>query len=214
VGVFKDYFFKTLRWPLIHRPGPLAALVEGLARALDEVRQDIIWLRNQFNPWTCEPGMIPPHAESRGIARYAEETGEQYRERCIRAFAWQCLGGGQLGMPQILAHAGYPGTKMFNVRHEDAERWAEFKPQVPVPESGLKAEDFPRIAWMANETKPARSRLAGIRVASTVHGTVYAGGITYTTIRVRLIPERTTSIRIIGAVHVGGYTHTVIRVRA
>ena len=214
MGVFKDYFFKTLRWPLIHRPGPLAMLVEGLARALDEVRRDIIFLRNQFNPWTCEPDMIPLHAKSRGITQYAEEMDEQFRERCIRAFAWQRLGGGQLGMPQILAHFGYPGTSMLNVRHENPARWAEFKPKVPVPDTGLEAEDFTRIAWMANETKPARSRLAGIQAASSVPGGVKAGGFTYSTIRVRLAPERTTTIRIIGAVYGGGYTHTVARVRA
>lgn len=213
MGVFKDYFFKTLRWPLIHRPGPLAALVEGLARALDEVRRDIIWLRNQFNPWTCELDMIPLHAASRGITQYATETDEQYRERCIRAFAWQRLGGGQLGMPQILAHFGYPGTEMLNVRHEDPERWAEFKPKVPVRDTGLDAEDFQRIGWTANETKPARSRLAGIQAASFIPGAVYAGGITFTTIRVRLTPERTTSIRMVGTIYGGGYTHTVIRVR-
>ncbi|WP_419787204.1 phage tail protein [Pseudodesulfovibrio sp.] len=214
MGVFKDYFFKTLHWPLIFRPGPLAALVEGLARAMDEVRQDIIWLRNQFNPWTCEPEMIPLHAASRGLVQYASETDKQYRERCIRAFAWQRLGGGQLGMPQILAHTGYPGTEMLNVRHEDPERWAEFKPKVPVPESGLAAKDFTRIAWTANETKPARSKLAGIQAASSVSASVSAGGITFSTIRVRLTPERTTAIRIDGAVHGGGYTHTVARVRA
>ncbi|OIQ51041.1 hypothetical protein BerOc1_02986 [Pseudodesulfovibrio hydrargyri] len=214
MGAFKDYFFKTLRWPLSHRPGPLAMLAEGLARALDEAREDVIRLRDQFNPWTCGPDMIPPHAGSRGITRYAAETDAQFRERCIRAFAWQSLGGGQLGMPRILAHFGYRGTSMLNVRFEDPERWAEFKPRVPVPASGLHAEDFPRIAWIANETKPARSKLAGIQVAGSVPGSVYAGGITYTTIRVRLTPERTTSIRINGAVHGGGYTHTVARVRA
>jgi len=213
MSVFKNYFFKTLRWPLIHRPGPLAALVEGLARVMDEVRQDIIWLRNQFNPWTCEPDMIPQHAASRGITQYASETDEQYRERCIRAFAWQRLGGGQLGMPQILAHLGYPDIEMLNVRHEDEKRWAEFKPKVPIQESGLEAKDYQRIGWVANETKPARSILAGIQATSSIPGTVYAGGITYTTIRVRLTPERTTSIRMIGTVYCGGYTHTVIRVR-
>jgi len=214
MSVFKDYFFKTLRWPLIHCAGPLAALVEGLARAMDEVREDIIWLRNQFNPWTCDPDMIPKHAGSRGISQHVSETSEQFYKRCLHAFAWNRLGGGQIGMPQILAHFGYPDTSMYNVRREEPARWAEFKPNVPVPKGGLKAEDFTRISWAANETKPARSKLAGIRVESSMPGTVYAGGITYTAIRVRLTPERTTSIRMVGTVYGGGYTHTVIRVRA
>lgn len=212
MGVFKDYFFKTLRWPLIHRPGPLAALIEGLARSLDEVRDDIIHLRDQFNPWTSEATMIPSHAGSRGLTQHATETDSRFRERCLRAFAWHRMGGGQLGMPQILAHFGYPDTTMLNVRHEDTERWAEFKPAIPI-RSGLQAEDYRLIGWIANETKPARSKLAAIRVTSTVDGLPHAGGITYTTIRVRLTPERSTSTTIIGALHGGGYTHTVTRTR-
>lgn len=214
MGVFKDYFFKTLRWPLIHRPGPLAVLVEGLARSFDEVRADIIRLRNQFNPWTCEPGMIPRHAASRGIRQHSAETDTRFRERCLRAYAWHRLGGGQLGMPQILAHFGYPDTTMLNVREQDPARWAEFMPRVPVPQGGLEAEDYRLIGWVAGETKPARSRLAAIRAASSVAGRVGAGGITFTTVRVRLTPERATSMTLHGAVFGGGYVHAVARTRA
>ena len=214
MGVFGEYFFKTLRWPLSHRPGPLAVLVEGLARSLDEVRGDIIWLRNQFNPMTCGQDRIPAHAASRGLTRHATESDNRYRDRCIRAFAWQRLGGGQLGMPRILEHFGFSGTTMHNVREDDPDRWAEFMPRVPVPDSGMQAEDVSLIGWVANETKPARSVLAGIRAASTINGSVGAGGITYTTVRVRLTPERATTLNIIGAVYGGGYTHTVARTRA
>jgi P2-related tail formation protein len=212
MSIFKEYFFKTLRWPLIHNVGPLAALVEGLARAMDEVRGDIIWLRDQFNPWTCDAGMIVKHAESRGISRHPSESEEGYRERCIRAFAWHRLGGGQLGMPQILAHFGYPGTEILNVRQEDPERWAEFKPQVPIPDSGLHADDFPHIGWIANETKPARSKLAGICVTSSVQGATHAGGIIYTTQYSQLLPQPVTAITLDSHVHGGGYLHTVGRI--
>lgn len=213
MGVFKDYFFKTLRWPLSHHPGALAVIVEGLAKSMDQVRGDIIHLRNQFNPWTCEPDMIAKHAASRGIRQHASESDEQFRARCVRAYAWQRLGGGQLGMPQILAHFGYSDTSMINVREEDPQRWAEFKPRVPV-KSGMEAEDFRTIGWVAVETKPARSRVAGIRAASTVAGSVNAGGITFSSIRIRLTPERTTNIQLTGSVYGGAYSHVVARTRA
>jgi P2-related tail formation protein len=213
MGIFSDYFFKTLRWPLAHRPGPLAVLVEGLARSLDEVRTDIIHLRNQFNPETCEMDLTPAHAESRGLTRHKMETDAQYARRCLRAYAWHRLGGGQLGMPRIFAALGYPGVTMRNVREDDPDRWAEFMPSVPVTDSGLAAGDYATIAQVANETKPARSLLAGIRATSGVPGGVRAGGIIYSTVRVRLMPERATTLNIIGTVYGGGYAHTVARTR-
>ncbi|NDV18281.1 hypothetical protein GO013_02475 [Pseudodesulfovibrio sp. JC047] len=213
MSIFKEYFFKTLRWPLIHRAGPLAVIVEGLARSMDEVRRDIIWLRNQFNPWTCDETMIAAHAESRGIIRHPSESETKYKDRCIRAFAWHRLGGGQMGMPRILDHFGYPDTKMLNVRTEDPDRWAEFKARIPALE-GMNSEDYQRIGWIAGETKPARSKLAGIQATSNVPVTISAGGTTISIVRIRLLPERVTAIHIITNVHGGGYTHTVARTHA
>lgn len=210
MSIFKDYFFKTLRWPLIHRAGPLAVIVEGLARSMDEVRRDIIWLRNQFNPWTCDETMITAHAESRGIIRHPSESETKYKDRCIRAFAWHRLGGGQMGMPRILDHFGYPDTEMLNVRTEDPERWAEFKARIPALE-GMNSEDYQRIGWIAGETKPARSKLAGIQVKSSVAGTVKAAATTITIIKIVLTPERPDHVKIVGSIFSGGYTHSVIR---
>ncbi len=213
MSVFKEYFFDILRWPLIAKPGPLAMLVEALARSLDDVREDIIWLRDQFNPWTSETQMIPPHALSRGIVRHESETDQQYQERCIRAFAWHQYGGGQVGMPNILAHFGYPQAQMLNVRAEDIARWAEFRVRLPIPKTGLRTNDYQRIGWIVGETKPARSVLAGIVVNSQSPTTVYVAGTTYTSMRVRLGLERVTAMRFLGVVCGGGYTHTVVHIR-
>lgn len=214
MSVFHDYFFRTLRWPLASYLGPLAMLVAGLARCFDQVREDIVWLRNQFNPWTCDPEMIPAHAESRGLTRYDWETDEQYINRCIRAFAWHRLSGGNSGMPRILEHFGFNGVTIHNVRKDDEARWAEFKPVVPVPESGLAENTATIVSKVSNETKPARSLLAGVGAASSTKAGVVAGGITYTTIHSRLVPERVTSIEIAAAAIAGGYVHTVARSRA
>jgi P2-related tail formation protein len=211
MSIFKDYFFKTLRWPLIHRAGPLAALVEGLARSLDDMRQDIIWLRDQFNPWTCEPEMIVRHAESRGIRQHATETDVRFRNRCIHAFAWQRLGGGQMGMPQILNHYGYPNTRMLNVRAEDSERWAEFRVNMEVPETGLKCEDYTVVKDVSNDQKPARSLLAGLNINAQVSGSIKVAGITITSVVSRISPDWPTEATVDGAVEVGGYVHTVVK---
>lgn len=213
MGVFKDYIFKTLKWPLIQHAGPVAMLAEGLSRSFDQVRTDIIWLRNQFNPWTSEESMIPAHSRSRGISRHSMESGERFRKRTIRAYAWHSLGGGQLGMPRILDHYGYPGVTMFNMRKRNTGRWAEFMPQVPVQE-GMTTEDYQRIAYVANETKPARSILAGIQVTSSIAGEIYAGGVIITSVNSVLTPDRPDTMTLPGEIFVGGYLHTVARIRA
>lgn len=208
---FKKYFFKVLRWPLLHSPGPLAALVEGLARTFDEVCGDIVWLRNQFNPWTCDPDMIPAHAASRGIIRHPSEPEDKYAERCIRAFAWQKLGGGQIGMPRIMEHYGFPGVSMTNMRFEEEERWAEFKVRVPVPETGLDSEDCKLIVWNANETKPGRSRLAGINAESKLPGSANAAGKVITAVISRITPDWPDKVSLDTPAVTGGYIHAVIK---
>jgi len=210
MSVFKDYFFNVLRWPLIHRPGPLAALVEGVARVLDEVRSDIIWLRNQFNPWTCDESMIIAHAQSRGVNRHPNESFQQYKDRCIRAFAWHRLGGGQLGMQKILSHHGYGGAELINVRTEDENRWAEFKPRIPVGK-GLEKEDYALVAWIASETKPARSVMAGVQTSSTVSGGAEVGSVVVTSVISRITPDWPTEAKVEADVEIGGFIHTVVR---
>ena len=58
---FWRYFKDKLSFGLIAAPGALAVLVHGLARHMDDVRQDIFWLRDQFAPPTAEDAHIPLH---------------------------------------------------------------------------------------------------------------------------------------------------------
>lgn len=175
MGIFWSYIQDKLHWPLIFRPGPLSAVIEGLARVFDDVREDMVWLRNQFSPVTCEDEQLPAHAESRGILRHPLETQEQYRKRCLKAFAWNMLGGGSQGLPKILEHYGYPNTDIQNVRKEEEERWAEFKVNVGVPETGMKADEFILTGDVVNDQKPARSVLAGLNAKTNGASIVYVG---------------------------------------
>lgn len=175
MSAFKDYFFKTLRWPLIHRLGPLAMLVEGLARSMDETRQNIIWLRDQFNPMTCESDMMQAHGASRGIQQHSLESEALFESRTTRAYAWRLLGGGQLGLPKIMDYYGWPETEFKNCRDKSEERWAEFEAQTSLPKnSGITADDWDLLDWAINEHKPARSLLAAIQVKSEVVNTTSA----------------------------------------
>jgi P2-related tail formation protein len=211
--VFWPYFRDVLRWPLIFRPGPLAALVEGIARVFDDVREDILWLRDQLNPATCEADGVDDLASGRGIERHPLETAAQFRNRAVTAYAWHRQAGKVRGMSRILEHYGYPGCSIRNMRDDDPERWAEFMPVVPVG-SGLDMQDYALITWAAQETKPARSKLAGLntRHRAANAATHSAMALVLSSV-VRLEYERPDSTKVAGAVRIAWHMHIVSRIR-
>lgn len=160
---FWKYFHDSLKWLPIHRPGPLSAIVRGLARQLDEAREDILWLRRQWHPALCEPGAIPGYGRSRRLARHGRESEEQFKKRVINAWAWHMLGGKVEGLPQILRFYGFDIGEIVNMRDFSPNRWAEFQLGLKTP--ATQAEQAEILAnldvliWLVNEYKPARSVL-------------------------------------------------------
>lgn len=211
MGVFWSYFKDSLHWALIQTSGPLAVLAEGLARYMDDVREDIFWLRDQYHPATCDESLVPYHGESRGITKYPGESADQYRTRVVKAFVWQKIGSKAKGLPIILEHHGYSGCEVANMRKEDTDRWAEFKVQVKAREEGLNVDDYRLVTWAANEAKPASSKLAGLDVVSEVGGTVQAGGVTITSVVSRISSGWPNEASAEGQLAVGGHIHTVIK---
>jgi len=164
MSLFWKYFREKLRWPLIWRPGVLAVLVKGGALVLDDARESILWLRNQFSPEICNGDHVANFAKSRGILRHALETdNEKFRQRVISAYAWQMFGGRAQGLPKILGHYGYKVNKLINLRDEDPNRWAEFRAEVQPPEGkGFEEKDFNLVPFVINDQKPARSKLDAV----------------------------------------------------
>lgn len=160
---FWKYFHEKLGWGLIHAPGPVSAILKGLALRLDVVREDAVFTREQWYPQLCEPGMVPHHGASRGLTRYYKETPEQFRQRVINAYAWHMLGGKQKGLPEILRFYGFDALHIENMAHEHPERWAEFMVQLRDPknvsEQKTLIDDLDKLVWLINEYKPARSKL-------------------------------------------------------
>ena len=173
---FWQYFHDRLNWPAIFRPGPVSALAKGLALYMDDVREDILWLRRQWNPATADDERIAAYGASRGILRTRYDTDESYRLRVVNAFAWHKLGGKVQGLVRILAENGFEGAVIVPVndvrRHDaafshngastynDGLCWAQFDVRlVEVPEQGLNADILAWFRWLVNEYKPARSIL-------------------------------------------------------
>ena len=177
MGELWRYFRDILHWGPIQKPGPLQALAHGTARSMDQTREDMLYLRDQWLPARCEESMVPEHGESRGIIRHVgrqvTETPEQYRARVVHAYAWHMLGGKVAGLPEILKFYGFDVT-IENMRPFAPTRWAEFMVRLEAPPSYVdqfrQIEDLPELVWLLNEYKPARSFFSGSTTPPTTGG--------------------------------------------
>lgn len=161
MGIYWRYFRDTLRWPLLLAPGPLAALVEGAASALDAARQLILDLRDQFYPARCEVELLPQHAKSRGIVRFVVEPEAVYQERVRNAWLWWRKAGRAAALEDLLKSLyGFASVTVINLRAADPARWAEFT--VEIISADPEPLDEVNLTRLINEFKPARSKLAGI----------------------------------------------------
>lgn len=160
---FWKYFKDTLRWPLIHKPGPLAALLKGKAHALDETRDDILHFRRQWFPEHCEEGLVSAFGNSRRIIRHPRESAAQFRQRVVKAYAWHLLGGKVEGLPQILEFYGLEAPEIINLRRILPSKWATFQLAFKTTQNSQEQAELlanlDLIIWLVNEYKPARSLL-------------------------------------------------------
>lgn len=169
MGIFWTYLRDTLRLPAIQQPGPLAMLADGGATTLDSARDVALQLRDQFFAERCEVAYLANFARRRGIVRGQLEPESSYHSRVRLAYLWHVQGGRESGMRQVLCDLfGFAETTVVNLRHEDPARWAEFRVVCDVG-LGINPDiSFEQVEWAVNETKPARSRLAEIRITTVV----------------------------------------------
>lgn len=172
---FWQYFHDKLNWPAIFRPGPLSALVKGLALYMDDVREDILWLRRQFSPATADDELIERYGTSRGVPRTRYDTDDKYRTRVVRAYAWHKLGGLVGGLPQVLAEYGYPGGVIRHCRDDAPALWAHFEVHLLTPSHEWGQADIDAVYALANTYKPARSVLRHVSFALRQEGPVFVG---------------------------------------
>lgn len=154
---FWQYFHDRLLWQWIFKPGPLSALAKGLALYMDNLREDILWLRKQWTPVTSEKDIIVGYGESRGIPRMRLDTDELYRRRVINAYIWHKLGGKIRGVERIYSENGF-FAQILNAS-DPKTLWAHFRVHIDVNNTEF-GPDASELAWfLANEYKPARSKI-------------------------------------------------------
>ncbi|MCG8643353.1 MAG: phage tail protein [Desulfobacterales bacterium] len=106
MGLFFDYFRKTLRFPLIWKDGYLSILVKGASLTLDQIRQEIIDFREQAMPETCDVNYLSTIGQGRGVRQWPYEPDDFYRSRVSRAYSFFQMGGKRSGVEEILRLAG------------------------------------------------------------------------------------------------------------
>lgn len=153
---FWRYFHDRLHWPAIFRPGPMSALAKGLALYMDDVREDILWLRLQWHPATADDALIAAYGASRGIIRQRYDTDESYRRRVVNAFAWHKLGGKWRGLERIYAQNDFLARVLPS---DDPTLWAHFRVELDVTSADFTPDAAELSWWLANEYKAARSKL-------------------------------------------------------
>lgn len=176
-SAFWAYAHDTLRWLWIFRPGPLSALVKGIALYLDDIRKDVIWTRNQYLVHLAIMDLLPGYAQSRAIPRTRYDSDSQHRMRAERAYAWHHLGGKVEGLPQILAEYGYPNAVVYNCRQDDPKLWAHFELHLITPTHQWDQAEINAVTALANEYKPGRSVLKKISFALRQELPLAAGAV-------------------------------------
>ena len=162
---FWRYFRDKLALSFLAAPGPLVVLAHGLARHLDAVRRDVLWVGEQFVPPKAEDGHIPLHGISRGVPRTRFDKSGRYRVRVEQAASWHKLGGKVQGLPQIIKEYGYADATVYNCRQDDPALWAHFDLLTLNPPPDFSQEDVDAAFTLANQYKPARSVIRKIQFA-------------------------------------------------
>lgn len=181
---FWSYFAERLAWRPILGPGPLQALAKGVAHRLDGVKEDGLFMRDQWFPSRCEPEYVPEHGRSRGLIRHVRETPDQFRTRVAGAWNWHMMGGKQQGLPKILDFYGFRVGEAENLRRWQPSRWAEFQLALRDTDTATSLDAILQVldvlVWLIDEYKPARSVLARLyNDVYDLHPTRYSDGPAY-----------------------------------
>lgn len=179
---FWRYFRDKLHFSLIAVPGALAVIIHGLARYLDDVRQDIFWLRDQFVPTKAEDAHIPLHGASRAVPCTRFDTDARYRKRVERAAKWHKLGGKVQGLPEIISEYGFSSAQVHNKRQDNPALWAHFDLNLLQPPQDFSQEDVAAVLAIANQYKPGRSVIGKVQFANQQRAPLYLGAAAQTTV--------------------------------
>jgi len=190
---FFKYFKDTLKFPLLRDSSALTSIAAGIAKSLDMQLDNIAWVRDQFVACKCDPDHLRHFAYSRGIKRYPFETDDQYKERVHLAYVFYSQSGKDIGLKRIFKLYGLD-VVLQSLRAEDPGRWAEFR----MVFNDIKGDIMTRTSnyvEIANDTKPAASKLAGIKYTMSSLGDVGVVSAITRKQKIVVMPDQLKEIR-------------------
>lgn len=175
MGLFWNYFRKTLRFPLIWKAGPIGVLVEGGAKCLDMAREAILWLRDQFLPTKAETQYLEEFAVSRGLRRFPDEAEINWHNRIKFAYRFWKKGGKLSGITEIFEIFGFTDVEIVELT---APTWAQDDIVLTLFDGAPYAK---YLFWAFNEVKPARSKLRDLITVSKPQSASLGAGVAMVT---------------------------------
>lgn len=128
---FADYMYYLLTSPLKkvrQKFNQWYILMKVLGGRFDDAMESLYLALEQTMVATCDPEMLPFHAADRGMARYVDETDENFRVRIANYTEVLRLGGTDAGVLLAVRALGFHEPELIpaKVFTGDAGRWAEF----------------------------------------------------------------------------------------
>ncbi|MCM1161485.1 MAG: phage tail protein [Roseburia sp.] len=128
---FCDYMYYLLTSPLKRVKKSINQwyiLFRVLGRRFDDALESLYNAEDQTMLATCEPEMLPVHAEDRKMARYPGEEDENFRARIANYPEILRLGGTDAGIIIAIKSLGFENVDIVKAKilRSDESRWAEF----------------------------------------------------------------------------------------
>jgi hypothetical protein len=103
-------------------------LFKVLGGCFDDAMESLYSAREQTMVTTCDPAMLPVHAQERKMSRYQDETDENFRARIANYQEILRLGGTDAGILLAVQTLGFTDVSVVTAKTftGDKTRWAEF----------------------------------------------------------------------------------------
>lgn len=167
---FSDYFYYLMHRVFKRAPQPDSdadKLTKALGPNYDEAMESIFKLREQSMVITAEGKGLDKHGKDRLLPRYGGESDEAYRLRLLNAFSIHSQVGSEPSMAEAFNRLGFSEAQIIEMKQVDPARWAEFRVEVKIPESGFSEVDRTSFLNTIRKMKPAHTKLASLDLVAT-----------------------------------------------
>lgn len=170
---FGEYMFRLLFGPLkkvTKKANQFYIFFKVIGRQFDQMKKDILRVREESAVLTCSDVMLPVHGQDRGMVRLKGEAIEGYRTRLAMKGIISEKAGLNEGIRYLAKSFGYDNVEI--IKNPDPEHWAEAT--VFFAGGNIVLDDNGVLLQELNKIKPARTLLS-LSKQQRYSGMVYLG---------------------------------------